>query len=51
MTSSDGHIVQPLWRNETQALEVAQAAAEHLDVRYCLDGGQIIPTQAAFRAL
>ena len=36
-------IVQPLWRNETQALEVAQAAAEHLDVRYCLDGGQIIP--------
>ena len=32
-------IVQPLWRNETQALEVAQAAAEHLDVRYCLDGG------------
>ena len=27
-------IVQPLWRNETQALEVAQAAAEHLDVRY-----------------
>ena len=36
-------IVQPLWRNETQALEVAQAAAELLDVRYCLDGGQIIP--------
>lgn len=37
-------IVQPFWRAETQAVEAAQAAAEFLGIRFCLDGDQIIPT-------
>ena len=36
-------LVQPLWRKENQALEVAQAGAEHLAVRNCLAGGPRIP--------
>lgn len=39
---TDG-IIQPLWRAEPQAAEMAQTVVACLGIRYCLDHDQIVP--------